>query len=85
MEDAKDGMVRIEMWVPADVADDAREAVQNVVDDYNRPPQPLPCWAAPVVSGFSKAWSANKAADAQTRAARGEVSWQDDRGLDAKP
>jgi hypothetical protein len=64
------GLVRFEAWVPADALADARKSVQDVVDEYNRPPRPMPKWSAPVIGGLLGSLSARKAADAQKRAAR---------------
>lgn len=70
----KAGLVRLEFWVPAAVLEEARQAVQDVADDYNRPPQPVPSWAKPVDPNAPMR-SADRAADAQRRAAAGEVMW----------
>jgi len=43
-----DKMVKLELWVPEALLDDARQAVQDVTDDHERPELPLPSWARPL-------------------------------------
>jgi hypothetical protein len=63
-----ESMVKLEMLVPAEALEDARQAVQDVIDDYARPSLPPPCWAVPVTQA-SFADGMRKVMDAQNRAA----------------
>jgi hypothetical protein len=63
-----DNMVKLEMMVPAEALEDARQAVQDVIDEYARPPLPMPCWAVPVTQA-TFAHTMSGAAAAQSKAA----------------